>query len=154
MAQQTRSWQRKYLASRATLAGVYFYPEAQLIPSKRASRFSDGYTPVFYPGQWIPVVPVGDNPEASRRIADMLCALMRPFIPNAMSIDPVLADDATFTATGAQKYIWTEDIPLDVICKVCSSIERIGHTIAELDGEWLCQDCIDTGRWHQQYVEA
>jgi hypothetical protein len=146
MAQQPRIWQRKYLAQRKSFERVYFYPEAQLIPSQRVSRFSDGYTPVGYPGQWIPVVPVGSNPEASRRIADMLCALMRPFVPHAMSIDPVLADDATFAATGALKYIWTEEIMFDSICAHCGSIETIPHTLAEEDGLWLCGDCIDSGR--------
>lgn len=83
----------------------------------------------------------------------MLCAIFRSHVPYAMEIEPVITDIESLKATGAIWYIWTDTIPLDVVCDFCGSIEVVAHTIAEEDGKWLCQDCIDTGRWHEQYAE-
>jgi len=153
MAQQSKSWQRKYLAEVKDYTGLYWYMECQLPPSMRANRLTDGYTPVGYPGRWIPCVPISNPPEASRRIAEMLCAIFRPHVPYAMEIEPVITDTESLKATGAIWYNWVEDIVLDAVCSCCGSIEQVGHTIAEEDGKWLCQECIDTGRWHEQYIE-
>lgn len=159
MAQQSKSWQKKYLSTVKTFDNLYWYCEAVLPPSMRTGLLTNGYTPVGYPGRWIPCVPIGNAPEASRRIAEMLCAIFRPHVPYAMSVEPVITDAECLKQTGALWYNWTDTIPLDIICSCCGSIEVVAHTIAEEDGyastkrQWLCGDCIDSGRWHEQYVE-
>ena len=153
MSQQPKSWQKKYLAEHPDHTGLYFYPEAQLAPSQRVSRFDDGYTPVGYPGHWIPCVPVGANPDASRRIADMLCALFRLCVPHVMEVTPVLTDEKALKDTGAEWYEWTATVNIDACCALCGAIESIPHTLVEEAGEWLCAECIDSQRWHELYWE-
>lgn len=153
MATQSKTWQKNYIASVKDTGNLFWYPEATLKPSERRGILADGITPVGYPGVWIPLVPVGKNPEGSRRIAEMLCALYRPFAPKAMEIVPVLTDTQALKDTKALGYEWTQDVMIDCVCACCGAIETVGHTLAEEEGKWLCGDCINTGRWHEQYKE-
>lgn len=151
MATQSKTWQRNYLAKAKDTANLYWYPEARLKP--KPGTLGDRYTPVGYPGAWIPLVPVGNNSDASRRIIDMLCALFRPFAPNALEIVPVLTDAQALKETKALAYDWTQDVMIDTVCICCGAIETVGHTLAEEDGQWLCTDCIQTKRWHELHKD-
>jgi len=153
MAEQTRSWQMKYLATHPQdHKNIMFYPQTTLPPAKRESIFSKGEAPIGYPGRWIPCIPIESSPEGSRRIADMLCYLLKLAKGLPWPIEPVLTDKNTMNQDSAKYYDWREDVILDVICFVCGSIEQVGHTVAERDGEWVCQECLDTGKLEDFYA--
>lgn len=163
MSQQSRSWQQKYLDSLKDTNGLYWYCESVLPPSMRKTKLHDGWSPVGYPGKNIPVVPVGKDWKASRRIADMLCWIFRVHVPYALEIAPVVAAECDMNAYGAPWRIWTDDVLLDVVCACCGSIDKVSYMVAEesvkgADGQpntrWLCAECVDSQRWHKAYWEA
>ncbi len=153
MSQQPRSWQEKYLSSLKDCSDLYWYCEAVLPPSMRKSKLHDGWTPVGYPGEHIPVVPVGANWKASRRICDMLCWIFRVHIPYALEVAPVVASAENLNAYGAPWYDYRETVALDCACAICGMIERVPHIDAEEAGTWLCAECIESMRWHEAYRE-
>jgi hypothetical protein len=57
MSQQPKSWQKQILKERDQ-KDLFWYAEATIPVSQRRNRFDDGYTPVGYPGRWIPLIPV------------------------------------------------------------------------------------------------
>lgn len=141
MTTQTRSWQRKILteAQRDNYAGLYWWIEASWGAGKHVS-------PVGYPGQWIPLVPVAPDPDASRRIAGMLAYLLKLALPECAGhqFEVMLTHVDALRETGAKWYVWTEDIPLDAVCDYCASVEVVGYTFAEFDGDsipWICEGC-------------
>lgn len=142
MGQQSKTWQ-KQLLKEYKHDDLFWYPEAQLPVSQRRNPLDDGYTPVGYPGRWIPVIPVAPNAESSRKIADMLCSLFRMCVPDMLEVTPVLTDTASLKKTGAIYYDWLDDIELDVTCASCGAIERVPHTVSETADVWLCVDCAD-----------
>ena len=144
MSQQSRTWQQKYLDARKDTADLYWYAECQLPVSMRKSKLHDGWTPVGYPGKNIPVVPVGNDWKASRRIADMLCWIFRVHAPQALEIAPVFASRRDMDAYGSPWRVWTEDVLLDCVCASCGAIEAVSYTIAEDAAVWLCVDCVDS----------
>lgn len=153
MSQQPKSWQMKYLSSLPSHADLYWYCEAVMPPSMRKSALHDGYTPVGYPGKHVPVIPLGNDWKAARRYADMLCWIFRVHVPQALEIEPVVASKADLIKYGEPWYDWREDVALDWICAHCGAIEAAPHTMADLDGHWLCAECVNSLRWHEAYRE-
>jgi len=143
MSQQSKSWQKQLLKERKH-DDLFWYPEAQLPVSQRRNRLDDGYTPVGYPGRWIPLIPVAPNADGSRKLADMLCSLFRMCVPDMLEVTPVLTDTKSLVNTGALYYDWLDDIELDVTCASCGAIERVPHTVSETADVWLCVDCYDS----------
>lgn len=152
MSQQPRSWQKQILKERDH-ADLFWYAEATLPVSQRRNRFDDGYTPVGYPGRWIPLIPVAPNADGSRKIADMLCHLFRLCVPDMLEVTPVLTDVKSLKDTGAIYYTWTDEILLDVTCASCGAIEQIPHTVAEDAQRWLCCDCVDSKHCNEFIAE-
>lgn len=143
MGQQSKTWQKQILKERKH-DDLFWYPEAKLPVAQRSGLFADGYTPVGYPGRWIPLIPVAPNAEGSRKIADMLCSLFRLCVPDMLEVTPVLTDTTSLKKTGALYYDWTEAIELDCVCASCGAIERVPHTVSETTDVWLCVDCADS----------
>jgi len=134
MPTQTRTWQRKILeqARRDGYRDLFWYIECTA-PGRRVF-------PAAYPWKWIPLIPVGPNPEASRRIAGMVAHFFRLSNPPAMTYAEQLTDTTALEQTGCLWYVWTEDVEIDAICADCGAVERVGHTVTE-GANWLCGEC-------------
>jgi len=134
MPTQTRTWQRKILAA-AKADGyddLYWYIEATA-PGRRVF-------PAAYPWKWIPLVPVGPDPEASRRIAGMVAHFFRLSNPPAITYAEQLTDTTALTQTGCLWYRWDCDVDVDAVCCQCGRVEQVGHTALE-GWSWLCVEC-------------
>ena len=134
MPTQSKTWQKKILsaAQRDGFRDLFWYIEATA-PGRRIF-------PAAYPGRWIPLVPVGPEPDASRRIAGMVAHFFRLSNPPAMVFAEQLTDATALEQTGCLSYVWTEDVVIDAVCADCGSVERVGHTVAE-GAPWLCAEC-------------
>lgn len=134
MPTQTKTWQRKILAAaqRDGYADLYWYIEC-VAPGRRIF-------PAAYPGRHIPLVPVGPDPEASRRIAGMVAHFFRLSNPPAFTYAEQLTDATALRDTGCLSYVWTEDVEIDAVCTICGAVERVGHTAVE-GWPWLCVEC-------------
>lgn len=152
MGQQSRTWQKQILKERKH-DDLFYYCEAQLPVSQRRNKLDPGYTPVGYPGRWIPLIPVAPNADGSRKIADMLCSLFRMCVPDMLEVTPVLTDTKSLVNTGALYYDWLDDIELDCVCASCGAIERVPHTVSEETSVWLCVDCVDSYRCNEFIAE-
>lgn len=156
MSQQPKSHQKeilKMLTKHGVTEGIYWCPEGRVPPRMRRGLSDDGYTMIGYPGHYLPVVPVGKDPEASRRYMAMLCDLFRLCMPHLMEIEPVLASDETLLAKNTLFYHWTDEIMLDVTCASCGAIEQVLHTVAEDAERWLCCDCVDSKHCNEFIAE-
>ena len=134
MPTQSKTWQKKILsaAQRDGFRDLFWYIEATA-PGRRIF-------PAAYPGRWIPLVPVGPEPDASRRIAGMVAHFFRLSNPPAMVFAEQLTDATALRDTGCLSYVWTEDVVIDAVCCQCGAVERAGHTVAE-GWSWLCVGC-------------
>lgn len=134
MPTQNRTWQKKLLAGARSVGEIdklYWYIEVDA-PGGRSHLAG-------YPGRWVPVVPVGNDPEASRRIAGLVAEFFR------LSNDPRLS--YTECLMDAQQladyrwYIWTESVPVDAVCVDCAGVETVLHTELECVAGWICGAC-------------
>lgn len=150
MPTQTRTWQRNYLAKfqHTGHAGLYWYVEAVwAAPKERIQR----QAPAVQPAPWVPVVPVGADPEASRRIAGMLAEFFRLSAATpAITFAPALSSEAMLAQSGCQWYEWDKDVMLDAVCGRCGAVERVGHTELENMPIWFCGECAK--RWDMRKV--
>lgn len=91
MATQTKTWQRKILeqAKATGYRDLFWYIEFSWWQAGQR------HAPACHPGPWVPVVPVGPDPQASRNIADMLAHLF------ALSNEKRLTFAAALTSTEA-----------------------------------------------------
>ena len=131
MPTQSKTWQKKILsaAQRDGFRDLFWYIEATA-PGRRIF-------PAAYPGRWIPLVPVGPDPEASRRVAGMVAHFFRLSNPPAFQYAEQLTDATALHDTGCLAYVWTEDVEIDAVCCACGAVERVGHTAVE-GWPWLC----------------
>lgn len=134
MPTQSKTWQRKILAAAKAdgYADLFWYVEATA-PGRRVF-------PAAYPWKWIPLIPVGPDPDASRRIAGMVAHFFRLSNPPAMTYAEQLTDATALEQTGCMWYVWTEDVVIDAICADCGCVEQVGHTVIE-GAPWLCVEC-------------
>lgn len=134
MPTQSRTWQKKILekAKADNYADLYWYIEITSVGRR--------VFPAAYPGRWIPLVPVGPDPEASRRIAGMVAHFFRLSNPPTFTYAEQLTDTTALRGESCLWYVWTEDVESDAICADCGAVERVGHT--EIEGwSWLCVEC-------------
>lgn len=136
MATQSKTWQRKILAEAASTgyADLYWYVEFSWQAGQR-------HAPACHPGPWVPVVPVGPDPRASRNIADMLAHLFALSNEKRLTFAAALTSTEALAQTGCRHYLWFEDIPLDAVCGCCGCVERVGHSELE-ESPWLCASCV------------
>jgi hypothetical protein len=137
MPTQSRTWQRNYLAKfqHNDHAGICWYVEAVWAGGQRQA-------PAVQPAPWVPVVPVGPNPEGSRRIAGLLAEFFRLSAATpAITFVPALASEAILTQSGCQWYEWDKDVVLDAVCGRCGAVGRVGHTELENMLIWYCGEC-------------
>lgn len=137
MATQTKTWQRKILdqAKADGYTDLYWYIEMAWSGNQR-------HAPACHPGAWVPVVPVGPDPVASRNIADMLAHLFALSNEKWLTFAAALTSTEALVQTGCRHYLWFEDIPLDAVCSICGCVERVGHNELE-QSRWLCVSCAD-----------
>lgn len=70
MSSQSRSFQRRVMESaraKGMLDDLFWYIEIEITYSRRA--------PACWPGIYIPVIPVGDDWQASSHVADLLASI-------------------------------------------------------------------------------
>lgn len=134
MPTQSKTWQRKILAAAKAdgYADLFWYIETTA-PGLRVF-------PAAYPGRWIPLVPVGPDPEASRRIAGMVAHFFRLSNPPSFTFAEQLTDATALEQTGCLWYRWDCDVDVDAVCADCGCVERVGHTAIE-GASWLCVEC-------------
>lgn len=136
MATQTKTWQRKILeqAKATGYRDLFWYIEFSWWQAGQR------HAPACHPGPWVPVVPVGPDPQASRNIADMLAHLFALSNEKRLTFAAALTSTEALAQTGCRHYLWFEDILLDAVCDVCGGVERVGHSELE-EGRWLCAVC-------------
>lgn len=141
MASQTKHWQSSVLdaANRENdLSRLYWFIEMRIPPQSRSKRFADGHCPAAWPEAHVPVIPVGNEPESSRAVADFLAAMVRANNPRIMEASPALCDAESLATAGCAWYVYGET-EFDTICYACGAVGRVIHYAAG-DG-WLCEVC-------------
>lgn len=136
MSTQTRTWQRKILeqASRDNYAGLYWYIEWQLGYNNYASAAA--------PGKFVPVVPVGPDPETSRHWAHLLAELFRVSNPPGSSFEPALTSIEVLATV--PWYVWGETPIVDVVCALCGSVEQVDCELLAMSPAWVCAACAES----------
>lgn len=150
MGSQTRTWQNRIIdgaRQRNDLTSLYWMVEMRLPPS-----LGGGYAAAAYPTRCVPVLPVAPDPKESREWAHLLLELFKASnIGRGIEFDLALTNDDMLRETKAAWYVYGEQpTTRDVICACCGAIEQGNVNTGE---RWLCQDCVDSGRWHGQYSE-
>jgi hypothetical protein len=150
----SRSWQKNFLNSLTDFTGMYWYAQGTIPPKQRKSIFDDGACPIGHPGKWVPVIPMGANRQANQRLIEFFCWVLRLNLPEAMEVKPVITHEEMLKATSTKYYLWTDEITLDVACNHCGQITPLPHMLAEYENGWLCDECLQSGRWDAAGDEA
>lgn len=115
--------------------GLYWFVEMKISPALAGTR-----QPVIaacaYPLEWVPVVPVGDDPVCSRHDAELLLECLKSANRGRL-IEFALALTTTDVIAngGFRVYVWGEPV-WDCVCVVCGGVWR--STTA---GEEICEVC-------------
>lgn len=133
---QSKTFQKRMLegADRDGYAGYYWYIGAR-IPYARRTNKSVEEVMVSHPRGLVPLIPVAPNPEATRRIADMVRWLHRPYWPSDETAVGLIHEESL---AGIQWYIWSEPIATDMVCSECGAVASIDDIFFEFG--WTCLD--------------
>lgn len=126
--EQTESWQRDVLADAARRNGLHelawfiqsILPlsKAQARTMTQQERLDYRYRTACAPGKWIPYVPVGCDPAASRCEAEILAAIFTAHNPPGIKFTPALCLSADLKRQ--QTYEFGRD--WDHICNRCGAV--------------------------------
>ena len=122
MGTQSRSFQRKVIdgaTAQGKLGELFWYVEIEIWYRRHA--------PASWPGLWVPVVPVGEDWEASSHVADVLAQVFASQNQGRGLIFGVaLTNGEALRESGAVWYTWGEDGPLvDRVCRNCGEVHQM-----------------------------
>lgn len=132
LEKQTRTWQRRYLdhaKAHNDLHQTYWYVNG----SRGLFDF-----PAMYPGEYLPVIPVGDDPEESRHWAELMALVFKSANPS-LQFEPYLTHVEALEQTGVAWYEYPNSpVQFDGICSRCGQIIEWTTVAGACCGECSC----------------
>lgn len=134
---QNKTFQKRMLegADKEGYAGYYWYVGARVPYTQRINKAQEEVF-VSYPPRLVPLIPVAPDPDATRRIAEMVRWLHRPYWPTDETAVGLIHEESL---TNIPWYIWSEPVTTDMVCGECGAVTSIDDFLFECG--WICRDC-------------
>lgn len=132
MGSQSRSFQRRVVEAaqaQGLLGDLFWYVEIEIGYGR--------YAPACWPGVWVPVLPVGEDWEASSHVADVLAQIFAWHnAGRGLVFRAALTNGEALAESGATWYVWGEEgPPIDRVCGVCGAVTVV------VAGGWAVCEC-------------